>query len=532
MTTELAPLFEPIAARFDEQSRTIARLRAEIEILRSSPADRDTVDTGWTPIPPPDTTAGARVVYVSSSTGKNTNTGLSPEAPVESLAKAISLLRDNAGDHLLLRCGDTFAESFGGWTRSGRSPDHPLVISSYGDGPRPRVVSAGSCFSVLSREIHDVFIIGLHLTAARRDPASPDFDAAAPAGHGLRIIRPVANLLVEDCRVDFFSTNLTLTSGDGPGAKLSNVRIRRCQLLDAWSAAGAFSGQGVYASGCDGLLLEENVIDHNGWNPSIPGAIPNIFRHNLYFSAANANVAVRGNVIANASSHGLQLRGGGVVEDNLFFNNALHCLIAGAAGHFRRNVVLGGRDIDAANPRGFGLILACADGRADHNLFAHKPATTGGALTVQRNDWTPAGRMHCAFVANTVHAWSGNGLDATADCDILEFVGNDLQRLVAGRKVVNVKSRVGRFQFAANRYDSAEPKPDRWFFYKGAFVGADRWAADTGDTSRVQRLDYPDPQRTFDTGFIAGTRAQSRRNWDQRFTAAPVTRALRETYNA
>ena len=530
MTTELAPLFEPIAARFDEQSKQIAQLRAEVERLRSQPVPAPPLpsptDTGWTPIPPPD--PAARVVYVSSSAGKNTNTGLAPDSPVESIAKGISLLRDGAGDRLLLRCGDTFAGSFGGWTKSGRSPDQPLLISSYGDGPRPRIVSAGSGLSILSADVHDLWLVGLHLTAALRDPAAPHFDASAPAGHGVRIIRPVTNLLIEDCRVEFFSTNLTLTSGDAPGAKLTNVRVRRCQILDAWSTAGAFSGQGVYASGCDGLLLEENVIDHNGWQPAVIGASANIFRHNLYLSAANANVAVRGNVIANGSSHGLQLRGGGTVEDNLFLDNALHCLVAGASGVFRRNVVLGGRDIDAANPRGFGLTLACADGRVEHNLFAHKPATAGAALGVQRNEWTPAGPLRAAFVANAVYAWSGNGLEVTSDCDLLEFVGNDLQRLVAGRKLVNVKAKVARFQFAANRYDTAE-RPERQFFLNGAFVPPDRWSADTGDTSRAARVDYDDPG-TLPDGFLAAARARSRGTWDPQLTGRSVSHALRRSF--
>jgi hypothetical protein len=539
MTTELAPLFEPIAARFDEQSQTIARLRAEVDQLRSTPPQPSAPppppppdSTGWTLIPPPDTAAGARVVYASSSAGKNTNTGLSPDAPVETLAKAITLLRDNAGDRLLLRRGDTFAESFGGWTKSGRSPDQPLLISAYGDGPRPRVASAATAFSVLTGELHDIALVGLHLTAARRDPASPDFDPAAPAGHGVRIIRPVTNLLIEDCRLDFFTTNLTLTADDAPGGKVTNVTVRRCQVLDAYSTGGAFSGQGLYANHCDGVLIEENVFDHNGWNELVPGAAANIYRHNLYLSAANSAVTVRGNVIANGASHGLQLRAGGIVEDNLFLSNAVHCLLAGAAGVFRRNVVLGGRDIDAANPRGLGLVLACSDARSEHNLFAQKPMTSGNAFTVERNDWTPAGPMRAALVANTVYAWSGNGLEVSADCDLLEFAANDLQRLVPGRKVVTLKGKVARFGFAANRYDTAEPRPDRWFNLAGAYVPLDRWSAATGDTSRTQRLDYPDPDRTVPETFLAAARAQSRPAWDDDLTATAACHALRSGFEA
>lgn len=541
MTTELSSLFEPIIARFAGQSEAIERLRAdnaalaaEVVALRGAassappPAPSLPRDSRWTTFPLPE--FGARVLHVSASEGKNTNSGLAPDAPVESIARGVSLLRDGAGDRLLLKSGDTFGESFGSWTKSGRSPDQPLLISCYGVGPRPRVVSSGSAFNLHSTEVHDLALVGLHLTAAGRDPSAPGFDATSPAGHGVRVVRPVANLLVEDCRVDFFSTNITLTAGDAPGARLTKIRVRRCQVLDAWSTGGAFSGQGLYANGCDGLLLEENVFDHNGWNETIPGAAPNIFRHNVYLSAANTDVVVRGNLIANGASHGVQVRGGGVVEDNLFVDNALHCLLAGGTGRFRGNVVVGGRDIDADTPRGFGLTLACADGRADRNLFAHKPATLGAALIVQRNDWTSPGPMHAVFAANVVHGWSGNSLEITGDCDQLEFVANDLQRLVPGRKMINLRARVARFQLAANRYDGPEENRDRWFSVNGAFVPFDRWSADTGDTSRVERVNYADPGRAVPEGFIAAARARKRNEADDASCPRFVSRFLRDAF--
>ena len=83
MTSPLAPLFEPIVARFDEQAQSIDRLRAEVERLRSAPTPAPpppeaTPDAGWTAIPPPD--PSARVVYVSTSAGRPANTGLSPDS--------------------------------------------------------------------------------------------------------------------------------------------------------------------------------------------------------------------------------------------------------------------------------------------------------------------------------------------------------------------------------------------------------------------------------------------------------------------
>jgi hypothetical protein len=531
--TQLKPLFDPIYARFQGQADTIVQLFAEKHALEDQ-LDALRQNTpgyvgGWSPIPSPQTATGARSVYVSASAGLAANDGLSPESPAESIARGVALLRDGVGDRLLLRCGDTFRESFGAWTKSGHSPDQPLVIGSYGDGPRPRVVSPGSALSILSGQVHDLMIVGLHLTAAGRDPSQIDFDPASPAGHGVRVIRPVTNLVIEDCRVEFFSTNLTLTAGDDAGAKLTNVRVRRCQVLDAWSTGGAFSGQGLYASGCDGLLIEDNVFDHNGWNEQIPGAAPNIFRHNLYLSAANTGVDVRGNVIANASSHGLQLRGGGVVEDNVFLDNALHCLIAGPTGRFRRNALIGGRDIDADNPRGFGLTLACADGRAEHNVLANKARTAGAAFTVQRNDWTPPGPMRAVIVANVVFVWSGNGLEITGDCDLLEFVGNDFQVIAPGRKLVNVKAKVGRYRLAANRYYPLDDKPERAFWLNDAFVPADRWSAVTGDTSVWRHTFYRDPVVPLPDGFLAAARAQTKKTWNPALTGDAVSQALRRS---
>src|ERR1043165_3600243 len=52
-------------------------------------------DGGWTALSPG---ASSRVIYVSSSSGVDTNSGLSTTAPVRTLSKAYSLLRDGSPD--------------------------------------------------------------------------------------------------------------------------------------------------------------------------------------------------------------------------------------------------------------------------------------------------------------------------------------------------------------------------------------------------------------------------------------------------
>ena len=89
---------------------------------------------GWTVAAP---SPGARVIYVSSSSGGDSNPGSSPAAPVKSLHHAESLLQNGSADEMLLECGNIWNESLGVWTVSGRSAVDPIVVGSYGSGARP-----------------------------------------------------------------------------------------------------------------------------------------------------------------------------------------------------------------------------------------------------------------------------------------------------------------------------------------------------------------------------------------------------------
>ena len=118
--------------------------------------------------------------------------------------------------------------------------------------------------------------------------------------------------------------------------------------------------QGMYISGVDGILIEENLFDHNGWDEQIEGAGATMFNHNIYMSTSNPNwdkIAVRGNILARASAHGLQLRSGGLVEDNLFVQNAINlnvgyhkgASLSGACGIVKNNVFQEVRLMDSTN---------------------------------------------------------------------------------------------------------------------------------------------------------------------------------------
>src|SRR5205823_11260695 len=80
-------------------------------------------------------------IPVSSGTGVDGQDGLTAESAVKTIRRGQALLRNGQGDRLLLKRGDTFAEALGNWNKSGKSPDEPLVIGAYGEGPRPVVTA-------------------------------------------------------------------------------------------------------------------------------------------------------------------------------------------------------------------------------------------------------------------------------------------------------------------------------------------------------------------------------------------------------
>ena len=475
--------------------------------------------------PPP---AEPIVIHVSSSTGVDGQDGRSPETAVKSIRRGQALLRNGEADRLLLKRGDTFEEIFGNWNKSGATPDEPLVIGAYGEGPRPKVVARDTIFNIYGNQplLHDVLITGLHFVAAGRNPDGVDYDPAAPGTNAIRIIRPVHRMTIDDCRFEFYSGNLILT-GDA-NRRLQEITVRRCVVVDSYSTAGPFSGQGLYADKVDGLTIDQCVFDHNGWNEKVPGAVANIYRHNIYISSDTTDVRVTGNVIARGASHGVQLRSGGVCEGNLFVENAINAFMAGEDAVFRGNVIVGGRDIDEKNPRGMGIMMSAGKGLIEDNLIIHKHSSTatGGAINVEVRKWTPPTGVHVEIKNNIVYDWAGNGLEVTQPVKSLTFSNNDLQRILGrNRKVITIKKPVDVAVFSGNRYDAHDPPRDKWFSTIEGFVSPQEWMTKTRDDSRLEQASYPDAARTLPPDFVARARAG-----DKDRTAAAAIAPLREAF--
>lgn len=321
----------------------------------SAGVTRDT--NGWTQITP---SADSRLVYVSNA-GSDANNGLSPSTPKATIAAANSLIRDGYPDHLLLRRGDTFTLSSGlGAWKSGRNANEPIVFSYYGtSGARP-VVKITNQFIDHGGTVRNFQVFkGVEIYKSNSDPASSDFTGASSTT-AMRFVGGGANLRIEDCRIRFLEI---VIQSYGSGT-YTDVEVRRNIVLDAW-VQNSFNADakmmGMYVSGVNGYLIEENFFDHNGWSEVVANAGANQYNHNIYVQYDNAQGGImRGNILTRGAAHGLQARSGGEIDRNLFALNAIGFNIGGVGeptdpdvetwpNFAHDNVVLNGRLMSTVN---------------------------------------------------------------------------------------------------------------------------------------------------------------------------------------
>jgi len=84
--------------------------------------------------------ASAKTYYVSQSGGNDSNTGLTGALPWQTLTKASSVTL-NAGDSILLKCGDIWNEEL--QPKGNATATNPIYIGSYGSGSKP-VIDRGN----------------------------------------------------------------------------------------------------------------------------------------------------------------------------------------------------------------------------------------------------------------------------------------------------------------------------------------------------------------------------------------------------
>ena len=509
---------------------------------------------GWTGLSPsPDST----VVYVSSSGGNDAWDGLSPTSPKRTIAAGKALLGHLQPDWLLLKRGDVWNESLGQWTKSGRSQDEPMVVAWYGTAAaRPKLLtgiddgvntSGGGGSPAV---IENVAFVGLHFFAHTYDGTTNCV--------GARILQPGKHLLLEDCCFQGYHTNLVL---QGYGGTHEDLRVRRCVVIDAWAQHGYPTGhpQGLYVYAVNGLLIEENVFDHNGWSETVGNSGPDIFRHNLSIANGNSGVIVRGNIIANGSSHGMQLRCGGTVTNNLFVRNPIALSLGGGTdpepsgvwADVRGNVILEGKDIDASNPRGWGMWFGnISSGQARYNIVANNSAgNQPDAVLIVGEGGSMTGVHNLSLDNNVFYNWGGNVRVEGEGWQItnLDMGMCDIQDLTHTSPLLEhtSTSSVAGIDSTQNRFFSKLVPASGWSQVQGVSHTIDYWMSQVGDTSSQDVLvQYANPTASVASynaliggpaslsAFLSQARSVSFMNWHPEWLAVCVNRYVRASFKS
>jgi len=362
--------------------------------------------------------------------------------------------------------------------------------------------------------------------------------------------QPSSNVLIEDCKIERYNTGLVIQA---IGGRHTNVRLRRSVVIDSF-AVNDGNPQGLYCVNTDGFLIEGSLFDTNGWQPSIPGATADIFSHNIYIDTDNSDVTVRGNIIANGASHGVQMRSGGVCHNNLFARNSIALMMAGGSGpqlntaHATLNVITDGKDIDVANPRGWGIDFNdIVGGEMRRNLIANN---TDGHLPIPilLDGGGFGGGVHNVTVLNNI-IWNwGGSMWFTGESNELtniDFSSNEIQNGIDGSFLVDhfTLSNHASVTSSGNKFFSDVADPDGWMHQAGLLQSVPEWKQDVGDdSSSMGRSDFFDPNRLVadysasiggvasHDGFMSEARKQSRVYWRRRYTAHAVNHYLRSGF--
>ena len=394
----------------------------------------------------------SRVIYVSSSSGNDANSGLSPQAPKKTLGAGYALLRNGFSDRLLLRSGDDFKTTpFLEWNISGRSPTEPTGISTYGGPVRARLSPPQNSGAITNfrTPIRNVFFENLHLEPRSYDPSQQW------GGTGLTILNNAENVVLQNLRIVRFAGGLVVQGAST--ARARNILVQYNVVYDNHvttpppEAAAPTHSQGAYFSNIDDLVLKHNFFDENGHQLALPRTAT-IFNHNVYIQGDNRSVIAEGNVLARAAAHGMQLRPFGIAENNLFLENPIAMNVGSgqndpvyarnAGSWVTRNVVIGSRDINGKTPRGFGFMFIGGGGHLiDNNIFAHR-GDTGMDRAIQLGAY-PGFEMGFAMVVdNKVYNW-GRDLSLNFRAPLggtLLLHGNKFHEVSTGAPVLHLEN--------------------------------------------------------------------------------------------
>jgi hypothetical protein len=523
-----------------------------------------TQDNGWTVFEKsPDT----KIVYVSYSTGNDSNNGLTPSTPVKTIAAGLALLRDGFPDWLLLKRGDTWPNNpsdspmGGSWQLGGRSATERFVMASYGSSTVRPIIKAGAYTIVYttSKASSNIALVGLDFYSNFNDQSSPDFDPSlGNAGSAIGLGPAMDNLLIEDCISRYFLIDFSIS----PNFVSNNFALRRSIIVDAYEKVSGHS-QGLFISNINGVTIEDNVFDHNGWNETWPVGRATQFNHNIYMvDNLTGPIVVRNNIFARASLTGIQGRAGGDFTNNLFAENPIGMnfsrgAAANVGGGIHQNVFLGARITPDGTNNGSAIqVLASKNALFDGNIISGDTWSAGTAIEIDgQKDTIPAtpgalGHDTSTIQNNIIYHWGlpyysdyrlvANGVGGfslkalTVQNNDFQFGRNPTQLIYHGTTSIAEET------WSSNRYFDDQIPPNNLFtFGSQGGISFASWQSQVESTAINQQVSYPDPTRTVGSyntslggaattdAFLTRARQQSKYNWSDSYTANAVNNYIR-----
>ena len=463
--------------------------------------------------------ADTRVIYVSSSTGNDKNNGLSQNAAVKTLAHAESLMRDGEPDWLLLKAGDTFNTGFAPWKTSGRNAQEMQVIGTYGSGARPIIDSGVTegfvTFGGTGHPINDVAITGLNFVANTYNGKNGSFSTT-----GIRLTRQGTNWLIENCRIDGYKDDITL---DADGTGISNFTLRRSEVLDSYVASskvGNGESQGIYiGQSTTNAVIEQNVIDHDGWKAGVAGANATEFNHDIYVHAGASNTTIDGNIISQASLCGVVLRSTGTVENNVI----IRCPVgiqADASGTISGNVILDGTDLEGTSGGATGIEVEGSNINITNNTIAHELSSAKYHVTGIRID---SGVKNATISGNLIYDWQQSiNNDGTSNITIKNNVLQDTDTtapLLAQVPAANTS----QYHYSGNIYGTPRSDVNQ---LDNKNVTLSSWISATKETgAKSEILRYANAKIDVASSFttwINSERSQTQASWNSSLAASSV----------
>ncbi len=492
---------------------------------------------GWTIIPDPISLGGV-IIYVSSSTGNDANTGLSSSVPKRTISAGYAALRNGKPDQLLLKAGDIWDEAFPFWAKSGQSVTAPMVIGSYGTGVRP-LLRTGTArgfgtASLPSAPVNHITMVSIDLWAHTNDGTSDAAGIDITCGN-----QSMTDFLFEDVRVRQYAGNVTV---QGIEQNPSNFKFRRCILADAIKAVGDHRSTGIIVGHTDGVLVEECFLDHNGWSETIPNGYAIDQSHNAYINPDNTTgVTFRHNIVARASANGIR-SSGALCEANLCLANPINLTVGPDTRIVRNNVILDSRDING-DPRGMGIDGTIgANVQIYGNIIAHQVNGTGNTRAMTFNGVYDGLDVH----DNIVYKWiqvvnnQAPAILFAGSCTLPARIHNNDFQQYAGAIYQHNPNHSASEVFTANRYWSTNPTPflepldsetyDQWlvnFLETGSTMTAISYPNAGRDIASYQTLRLGTPGLA---GFCTDAREQRKGAWLTNLMALSVINYIRNGF--